>query len=176
MRRILRERLATPSGQMTLIGATIAAGAALAVLVATQRPFFEKYVREKYAAPAPHVRDAVAAIRSTDDTAGILALSPQDRRLAYEAWVQGPDAFPASAPAAMARADAPLYLARAWQTLVCGAPEQRVLATRFLEASGHPDAVEILRHALARARARGEDAISARLEQGIHVLTEGGPR
>ncbi len=176
MRRVLRERLSTPSGQMTLIGATIAAGAALAVIVATQRPWFEKHVREKYAAPQQRVADVVKAIDSADDTAGVLALSAQDRRLAYEAWMQGPDGFHTAAPAAMARADAPLYIARAWQTLICGSPEQRMLAVRFLEATGHADATGVLRRALDRARARGEEDMPPRLEQAILALTEGGPR
>jgi hypothetical protein len=145
---------------MTLIGLTFLVAAGLATAAATQRPWFEKYVREKYAPTADNI-DRVGR-QLTDMAAGVeavRALSSADRGALYEGWMQASD-WPGLAAAIMVRADPEFYGARARRTLVCGAAEQKQRALEFLKISAHPAALGVLERCREQALSRRSHALA----------------
>lgn len=163
MRRFLR----TPRGQLALIGVTFAGSIALAAFVATQRSFFEKYVREKYESPAAYIVEIGKKLESDEDVRVVKDLSRADHLKLYEAWMQSNDTWPAAAARVMIASSPTLYLHRAAQTLVGGTPRQRRRAVQFLAASDAAEAKPVLRRALDRARLRREYELADFIQQRI---------
>jgi hypothetical protein len=151
--------LRSPAGQLSLLGATFLAALGLALAMATQRWFFERYIVEKYRALPAQLAALPPQLTGAEAAPLVTALPAADREALYEGWMQADD-WPAGAPAALSRADPELYLRRVKQTLLCGSDEQRRRGVRFLTASGHPEAAGILRRTAERARARREEAFA----------------
>lgn len=169
-----RAYLKTPAGQLALLGGTFAAALVLACAIATQRGFFERYVRETYAPPAERVRAIGRALEGADANRRLAELGPADREALYEAWMQDDEGWPAVAPARLVGADPDLFLARARRTLVCGSGAQRRRAARFLIESGHAAAREAVAEALGRARRQHDGELAEALQQTL-AAGSGGP-
>ena len=148
-----KQELKTLRAQSLLMGGLLAGCIGAAVLLATQRGFFEGYLKEKYA-PLPE------GLRPVADAAAEGQLDPEEfQRLAephrlalYDHWMQADDPPPAAARVLVEAAPA-LYIARAERTLVCGNQQQRGRALAFLEAAGSDEAIPVLEE-LSRWAAR----------------------
>lgn len=140
--------LRTPKGILALFAAAFGLSALLAVIVAANRPFFEKYVREKY----PPTFETTARIlrESRGKTALPEGLLASQHELLYEAWMSAPDTLDADLPRKMLVAAPEIYLNRARRTFAAGDFEQRWKARFFLEKSGDARATTLLREQPAR--------------------------
>ena len=164
--------LRTPRGVLALLGSCLAAAVVLALLLGSQRAFFEARVRETY---APPTADAVALALTLAGGAREHDLSPRQVDEVYQAWMQVGDGWPVDAPRALVRAS-PAFLERAAQTLVAGSLSQRRAAARFLAATKDARAVPILARAAQRASRRREDALAREIEEAVRSLTGGSSR
>ena len=144
-----KQELRTLKGQLLLLGAMFAGSVVLAVLIATQRPFFEKFIAEKYGVlPASMKTLADGAAESGKiDAEAFSKLTEEERLLLYDDWMTRPDPPPLRTPAALVAADQKLYLARAERSLVGGSDNQKTRALKFLELAGSKDAIPLLRKA-----------------------------
>ena len=166
----LRRWLRTPRGVLGLIAASLAATAAAAAVLASQRAWFESKARETYAEPSAAI-DALGRELDSSQAAGrVRALPAADKGRLYTDWMQAGDAWPEAAPAAMAAADPSFYLDRSLQTLLAGSRAQRARAAAFLARSGAPGARALLAEAAARARRRRESELAHGIEAEIAVL------
>lgn len=162
--------------QLLLLVGLFAGCLAAAGVIATQRPWFESFLGEKYAAlPADLQPLADAAAAGAVPKEAFAQLTPARRLALYDDWLTRADA-PLATPAALLAADPALYLARAERSLVCGRPEQRSRALEFLKAAGAPQALPILRKVQSWARHRGLTELTDALSQAIHELEHLPPR
>jgi hypothetical protein len=162
----LKARLRTPHGQLQLLAALFATALVLALVVALNRPFFERYVREKYPEPPSLIEDLVTRIETGE--AGpeeVTKLGREERVQLYHAWQLGPDdpAPDARLPRVLFQADAQLYAELVERTLAAGTPPQRLRAAVLAAASGHEDARAVLEWGLERARRQGDAALAEAL-------------
>lgn len=170
--KALLDFLRTPRGVLALLAAALAFSAAVAVALALNRDFFERYVRERY----PPASGLLAEIgRSLDSPPGIQrlrGLNAAERRQLYSTWMQVGDSWPRAAAQAMVAVDPSTYLDAAFQTLIAGSPEQRRRAVRFLTLAGHPGGRELLAEALTRAQARHETELAAVIRHAMNHFPE----
>lgn len=157
--------------QVLLMGGLIAGCTVAAIVTATQRGFFEKYLYEKYAAlPASLQPLAEAAAQGTLKPRQLAELSENERLLLYDHWMAQADLPSAAMPRSLLAADPDLYIARVERTLVCGRQEQRERALEFLERGGRPDSVPMLRRAAAWAGRRNFPDLAARIQETVQRL------
>ena len=145
----LLEFLKTPRGIVNLFAATFLVSALLAVFVAFKRPFFEKYILEKY--PTTTELSAKIMRESVGKTGLPTDLKPEHHDAFYESWMSAPDTLDADLPRKMLAAAPQIYLDRARRTLVSGNNLQREKARDFLKRSGNPAAAAVLEADLKRA-------------------------
>jgi len=149
-----KAELRTLKVQLALVVGMFLVCAAGAGFMATQRAFFEGYMKEEYAeisADLLPLAEAAAGGRLAPED---LAELPEPKRLAlYDHWMRQAEP-PKRTPAALVAAGPALYLARAERTLVCGNAEQRRRALKFLELADSAEAVPILRKARRWAERR----------------------
>jgi hypothetical protein len=166
-----KQELRTLKGQLLLLGAMFAASVALAVFIASERRFFEKFIEEKYA-PAPEtlrpLADAAASGRL--DAGEFNKLSQADRLILYDDWMARPEGGPRLTPAALLAADPGLYLARAERTIVSGRDDQKTRALKFLELAGSRDAIPILRKARQWSIRRRTFEMTAKITETLERL------
>jgi hypothetical protein len=149
-----KAELRTLKVQLALVVGMFLVCAAGAGFMATQRAFFEGYMKEEYAElPADLLPLAEAAARGRLTSEDLTEL-PEPKRLAlYDHWMRQAEP-PKRTPAALVAADPALYLARAERTLACGNAEQRRRALKFLELADSDEAVPILHKARRWAQRR----------------------
>jgi hypothetical protein len=166
-----KQELRTLRGQLLLLGAMLAGSVVLAVSIATQRGFFEKFIEEKYAAlPAALKPFADAAAVGRLDREAFNKLSQAERLILYDDWMARPFEPPARTPSELVATDAPLYLARAERTLISGRDDQKVRALKFLELAGAKDAVPILRKARQWSIKRRTLELTAKIMETLQRL------
>lgn len=143
-----KRELRTLKGQLLLLGAMFAGSIALAIFVATQRGFFEKFIEEKYGVlPATMKTLADTAAEGKIDEEAFKKLSQAERLLLYDDWMARPDTPPARTPEVLVAADSALYLARAERTLIGGREDQKLRALKFIELARAKMAVPLLQKA-----------------------------
>ena len=143
-----KQELRTLKGQLLLIGGMFAGSIVLAVFIATQRGFFEKYIEEKYGVlPASMKPLADSAAEGKIDMEAFNKLQQAERLLLYDDWMTRAEPPPPRTPAALVAADSGLYLARAERTLAGGRDDQKLRALKFLELAESKEAVPILQKA-----------------------------
>jgi len=143
-----------------------------AAVMASQRGFFEKHLKEKYAPLPADIQDvADAAAADEVDPVRFEQLSDQQRLALYDDWMTR-DVPPANTPRALMAADGELYLARAERTLVCGSAVQRKRALSFLELAGSRDAIARLQKLSRWAARRSLSELVAAIAQTIHRLEQ----
>ncbi len=132
-----------------MLGAMFAGSVALAVVIATQRPFFEKFIEEKYGQLPANIKTMAdgAAESGKIDAEAFGRLTAEERLLLYDDWMTRPDPPPTRTPAALVAADPKLYLARAERSLVGGSDNQKTRALKFFELAGSKDAIPLLQKA-----------------------------
>jgi hypothetical protein len=166
-----KQELRTLKGQLLLLGAMLAGSVVLAITIATQRGFFEKFIEEKYTAlPAALKPLADAAAEGKLDQEAFNKLSQAERLILYDDWMARPDPPPARTPLALVAADAQLYLARAERTIVSGRNEQKMRALRFLELAAAKDAVPLLRKARQWSVKRRTTELTAKITETLERL------
>lgn len=143
-----KQELRTLKGQLLLLGAMLAASILLAIFIAMQRGFFEKFVEEKYAAlPANMKPLADAAAEGKIDREAFDKLSQAERLLLYDDWMTRPEQSSSRTPSALVAADSALYLSRAERTIVGGREDQKLRALKFIELAGSKMALPLLQKA-----------------------------
>lgn len=166
-----KQELRTLRGQLLLFGAMFAASVVLAIVIASQRAFFEKFIEEKYAATPEHLKPlANAAAEGKLDREAFNKLSQADRLILYDDWMARAWPPPLRTPAALVAADSGLYLARAERTIVSGREDQKMRALKFLELAGAHDAVPILRKARRWSIKRGTSEMTAKITETLERL------
>lgn len=165
----MRMRLDTPSGQMLLMAVTLGGAVVLAIIMATQRDFFEQYIRERYPAPPVNVMALLQGLENGSmDASRVARLAPLEQSALYDAWM-GREPSPAESvvPAAMMTHAPQVTLARLERTLVAGSKEQRFKAVDFARRTRTTPVVEVLQRARSHvARMRWHDV----LEKMDHVV------
>ena len=163
-----RMDLRTPAGMLALIGVTFLAAVGLAVGAVWQRPWFEKFVREKYGPVSATASNLGVILDDSPEKSELVrALPPAERDSLYEGWVQAGAGWPAAAPAAMTRADPDFFLARAWRTWICGSDDQKKRALVFLENCGNRRALGLLERACRQANARRAASLESLARQAL---------
>jgi hypothetical protein len=167
--------LRTPRGVLALLGGSLVASMILALLLGTQREFFERHVREKYPPVSAEAHEIGRRLAELDAQERVRSLSPREQESLYAAWIQKGHEWPAEAPAVLVRADA-LFLERAERTLRVGSREQRRAAVRFLAASRDARARPLLDAARHRAQRRREHELVREIQDAIDSLGRGSSR
>jgi hypothetical protein len=166
-----KQELRTLKGQLLLLGAMFAGSLVLAVFIATQREFFEKFIEEKYGVlPASMKPLADAAAEGKIDQEAFNKLSQQERLLLYDDWMARPDPPPARTPEVLVASDSALYLARAERTIVGGREDQKLRALKFIELAGARQAVPLLQKARRWSIKRGTTQLTAKITEMIQSL------
>lgn len=143
-----------------------------AIILATQRGFFEKFVTETYSQlPQPLEGMAQSAAEGNIDSEEFEALAAGQRMALYDDWMLSDDP-PEVTPGALVAADKNLYFSRARRTIACGNSEQRLRAVMFLKLSRSGDAIPILRKAHGWALKRRVDKLVYEIEEAIYQLRE----
>ena len=143
----------------------------LAVFIATQRGFFEKFIEEKYVAlPASLKPLADAAAEGKIDREAFNKLSQTERLFLYDDWMARPEPLPTHTPGALVTADSGLYLARAERTIVSGHDDQKVRALKFLELAGAKEAVPVLEKARQWSIKRRTAEMTAKITETLERL------
>jgi hypothetical protein len=160
--------LRTLRGQFMLLALMFLGSAAGAVVLASQRGFFEKHIDEKYT-PLPEALRKLAegAGEGRLNGAEFEKLTPPERLLLYDDWMARVEEGPASTPKVLLAADPQLYLARLERSLICGRPEQRRRALRFAELGGNRDAAPVLERVRTWARRRARTELAADVEAAL---------
>jgi hypothetical protein len=164
--------LRTPAGQLTLLGIAFGGVLVLAVVMVTQRGFFEQYVGEEYEPLPEELQELTARLEGPDGVREVISLTPAQRTLLYGGWISEPDSRPANVPAVLVAADADYYLSRAGETLVVGSREQRFSAVSFLEQSKSADARLLLLRARKRAESCGDGELADRIRDALARLPD----
>jgi hypothetical protein len=166
-----KRELRTLKGQILLLCAIFAASTALAIFIASERAFFEKFVEEKYGAMTENLRPlADAAAEGRLEQEAFNKLSQADRLILYDDWMTRPEPPPERTPHALVAADSGLYLARAERTIVTGRDEQKLRALKFLELAGAREAAPILRKAQRWSIKRGTFYLTAKIAETLQRL------
>lgn len=167
-----KKELRTLKGQLLLLGGMFAGSIVLAVFIAMQRGFFEKFIEEKYGV-LPASMKALADAAATEgklDPEAFNKLSQAERLLLYDDWMTRPDPPPSRTPSALTAADSGLYLARAERTLVSGREDQKMRALKFLELAGARDAIPILQKARQWSIKRRANDMAAKITETLDHL------
>jgi hypothetical protein len=136
-------------GQLIVLTVVFLGGLVLAIVMATQRPWFESFVREKssagYASYPEPLRRAVDAL-AEDKLAQVdfEKLGPDQRRQLYEDWIERSDVPRLKVPQKLTRWAPLYYLQCAEKTVVCGSPDQQKRAVQFLQLCSCREATEVL--------------------------------
>jgi hypothetical protein len=166
-----KRELRTLKGQLLLLGAMFAGSIVLAVFIATQRGFFEKFIEEKYGVlPASMKTLADAAAGGKIDEEAFKKLSQAERLLLYDDWMARPDPQPARTPSALVAADSALYLARAERSLIGGREDQKMRALKFLELAESKMAVPLLQKARQWSIKRKTFELTAKITETLERL------
>ncbi|MHC4404288.1 MAG: hypothetical protein ACYTG0_31930 [Planctomycetota bacterium] len=165
-----RQELRTLRSQLLLVAGLFAGCIVAGVLMATQRGFFEEYLREEYAPLPAELKDLADAAASGEiDEARLQGLSQEQRLALYDDWMIRPNP-PAGTPKTLVAAAGELYLARAERTLVCGNADQRKKALWFLELAGSSEAVPVLEKASRWAERRSLPELAAAIAETVDRL------
>lgn len=161
-----RQRLRSPRGQLALLAGTLALALVLAVIVAANRWFFERYVRERYPEPSQAARQAADALQAGQaSAAAVRSLAEADRVGLYHVWMRS-EATPAPALArALVAADEARARALVERTLAAGSPAQRRRAAELAGAAGGEGWLPLLDWARERAHAQQDAALLASLDR-----------
>jgi len=167
-----KRELRTLKGQLLLLGAMFAGSVALAVLIAAERPFFEKFIEEKYGQLPANIKTMAdgAAESGKIDAEAFGRLTAEERLLLYDDWMTRPDPPPPRTPAALVAADQGLYLARAERSLVGGSVNQKTRALKFLELAGAREAIPLLRKARLWSIKRRTPDLTAKITEALERL------
>jgi hypothetical protein len=166
-----KQELRTLKGQLLLLGAMLAASVVLAIFIAMQRGFFEKFIEEKYGVlPASMKSLADAAAEGKIDKEAFDKLSQAERLLLYDDWMARPDSPPERTPEVLVASDAALYLARAERTIVGGSEHQKLRALKFIELAGARQAIPLLQKARQWSIKRATTQLTAKITETLRSL------
>jgi len=170
-----KQEMKTLRAQSLLMGGLFVGCIGAAVFLATQRGFFEGYLREKYSPLPENLRPmADAAAQGQLDAEEFEKLTEPERLALYDHWMEGSDAPPAFARVLVEAAPA-LYIARAERTLVCGNADQRDRALVFLEAAGSDEAAAALEDVSQWARRRKMPELAAQVDAAAERVRQRAP-
>jgi hypothetical protein len=156
---------------MLLLAGLFAGCIVAAVVMASQRAFFEQYIAEQYQPlPAELQPLATAISMGSLDQAQLATLSRAQRLALYDAWMSHPEPPPAETPRQLVAIDPALYLARAERSIVTGRLEQKQRAVTFLALTGSPDALPILHQASRWATRRQMPELSTHIAHAMARL------
>lgn len=167
-----RQEIRTLKGQLLLLGAMFAGSVVLAVVMAAQRPFFEKFIAEKYGTVPANIKTLAdeVALSGKIEAEAFSKLTEEERLLLYDDWMTRPDPPPPRTPAALVAADSKLYLARAERSLVGGSDNQKTRALKFFELAGSRDAIPLLQKARQWSIKRRTLDLTAKIEDVLERL------
>ena len=169
-----RQDLRTLRGQVLLMAGLFLACAVAALLIVSQRPRFERAVRERYGTLSASLKEtADAAAAGKLDQEAFTRLANSERLALYDDWMTRADASEQT-PRALVSGDPMLYLSRAEKTLLCGNAEQRAKAVKFLALSGSREALPILTTMQDWARRR-DTHLASQLSEAIAQLQKEAP-
>ena len=163
-----RRWLASPRGQLQLFGATFAVAAVIAVVCATQRPFFERYIREKHPTTSAVTQKLAEDLEQRPPG----ELSEADWNSLYQAFMQASGEEYRHVPRALARADRDRTRARLLRTWHAGSDAQRHRALAFVIAAGDPTLLTAIEEASPRSRPTSTE-MSQALRDTRDALTDG---
>ena len=136
-------KLRTLKGQLLATGSLFVFSLPIAIAVILCRGNFEQHMYEKYSANYSQFDNDLKSLIerletgvSPEDREMLSRLSPQQKVHLYEDWLQRRQPPRPNTPRTLVEADPSFFLARAEQTVVCGGPDQRMLALDFLEKCG----------------------------------------
>lgn len=166
-----KQELRTLKGQLLLLGLMLLGSVLLAVVIATQRGFFEKFIEEKYTALPEELKPfADAAAEGKLDREAFNKLSQAERLILYDNWMARPFDAPARTPSELVAADPSLYLRRAERTIINGRDDQKLRALKFLDLAGNKEAVPLLHKARQWSIKRRTHDLTAKITETLERL------
>jgi hypothetical protein len=166
-----KQELKTLRAQFLLLGGLFLLCIVSAGVVASQRPWFEKHIYEVLTPLPEDLRPLYdSATRDQLDPVAFKQLSEPRRLALYDHWLSKKGQDGGRAPAALMSADPGLYRNRAARSIVCGNPEQKELAVRFLEQSNHASVVETLTKSRAWARRHRLSPLISSIDRALETL------
>ncbi|MCC6458867.1 MAG: hypothetical protein IT260_00250 [Saprospiraceae bacterium] len=157
--------LRSPRGMLALFACTFAGAVLLAVAAAFNRPFFEKFVAEKYGVVTAQ-EDSL--MRTTDPASfvrKVQLLTPGKQTRLYEIWMQRPGKYPEQMPAWILSGNRDTLFQRIRVTLLAGSAVQRQMAALFLSRTRLPEAKVMLLDERKRAYRRDEQDVVSYLDE-----------
>lgn len=164
----LERFLKTPRGLAWLFSLTLVGAIGLAVVMATQRDFFEKYAREKFEASPIEAQSFADEIRQGTKPLNSLKerVVPQLDAL-YSIYIEHAGTNDARIAEALVHSAPDRVLARLERTFAAGNMAQRMRAAQLVEAAPRRLFVAVLEKSLVDARAKRLSELTTRLEVAL---------
>ncbi|MBP88801.1 MAG: hypothetical protein CMJ64_19165 [Planctomycetaceae bacterium] len=119
--------------QLVLVGGLFVFCIATAIVIVNNRPFFEKYLLEKYKPLPTNLIPLAQKMEKTGEVPEVFGrLTEKQQGAFYEHWMTLAE-VEKDTPKMLVSVAPSLHIARVEQTLVCGSQEQRTRALRFVE-------------------------------------------
>lgn len=152
------KELRTLRGQLLLTLGLFAGSLTIALVIVTNRWWFEGFLSKAYVDKTHFSANAEDVLNQANkgeiDPAVYEQLDELQRSAVYEGWMADLKNQSTEAPRALVHMDEKLYLRKVEQSVVCGSPEQQQRALRFLLLSHSPQTHAILNRLAAWAQRR----------------------
>ncbi len=173
-----REGLRSPRAHAWLFAGTLLAALVAAGGMASQRAFFERFVRERVVEPEPALAALIERVRRGDASADdeLRGVAREAGAALYGAFLSGDphqhddDDGDARLARLLVEADAASVAMRVERTLVAGSALQRLRAVELVLFAPDPAFGPVINRALERGRHRSTERLLARLERARAAL------
>lgn len=169
------KRFRTARMQMLLITGVLGVALVMAVFLATQRAFFERYAKDKFTPLPAHLNSVWESLGKGDYSKEKLKkLSDADLEALYEKWMSedlNPIVALQNVPMLLVEANAETIMKRIEVTLIVGNKEQRLKACEFLKYSRSKLARTLLESAWNRSKRRGEEQVAKKIKEILSQIS-----
>jgi hypothetical protein len=173
---ITRVWLRSPAGQLSLVAVTFAVAVVIAVVMAVNRGFFEKYIREKYPEPSAATISLLEKLEPGDTGNQEDVLIGQNLQVLeslYQAWMWNQDEEKyRHAPRVLTQMYPAYFKQRIERTLAGGNLEQKGKALEFIRLSDHQAFIPTLSWALQHFANTPAGVLIDEIESTLAALSE----
>jgi hypothetical protein len=173
---ITRTWLRSPAGQLILVAVTFAVAVIIAVVMAANRGFFEKYIHENYPEPSAATISLLERLEpgaAEEEKEELPGLNLQVRESLYQAWMWNQEAERYRYAPRVLMQMYPIYFRqRIERTLAAGNLEQKGKALEFIRLSDHPAFLPTLSWALQHFARTPAAGLSDEIEKVQAALSE----
>jgi len=165
------QQLRTLEGLGKLFALTCVGAVLFAIFIAVNRPYFDRYVREKFPAPSAAARQLADKARTGElDLKKELKNLRRFRAELYALWMTSPPAEGDTRLSLVLMAADPAYVkARLERTFATGSSAQQLRAVKLAQQAPHPQLLPVLQWALPRAKAKKRSELTAAISDALSL-------